>query len=259
MNALRAEWTKLRTEGGTGWLLLLAVILTIGVGAGISAAVSADPCTGRQCQDMTRLSLNGLMVGQAVVAIVGVLAIGNEYGTGLIRTSLTAMPNRLSMLAAKAAVLTLVTAVVGLLVTAGSLIAGRIIMPGNGFNAKNGYTLLTLGDAPLQRAALGSVLYLVLIGMLALGCATIVRESASAAGIVLGLLYIFPIISHVVTDPEWQKRIQQISPMSAGQAVMATVGIDNLPIEPWKGLGVLALWAAVAMLGGALVIRLRDA
>lgn len=259
MNAMRAEWTKLHTEGSTGWLLLLATVLTVGVGAGIAAAVSADPCTPRSCQDVTKLSLNGLMIGQAVVAIVAVLAIGNEYSTGMIRTSLAAMPSRLSMLAAKAGVLSLALAVVGVVTVGGSLLAGRLIMPNQGFTAAKGYTLLSLADGPTQRAAVGSVLYLVLIGLLALGVATIVRESASAAGIVLGLLYIFPIITHVVTDPKWQKHIQQIAPMSAGLAVQATTGLDRLPIGPWKGLGVLAIWAAVAMIGAALVLRLRDA
>ena len=85
------------------------------------------------------------------------------------------------------------------------------------------------------------------------------RDSAAAIGIVLGLLYLFPIIAAVVTDPHWQRHLQQIGPMSAGLEIQATTGLRSLPIGPWAGLGVLAAWAAAALLAGGLLLRLRDA
>jgi len=109
------------------------------------------------------------------------------------------------------------------------------------------------------RAAAGSVLYLALIALLSLGAATAVRDSATAIGVVLGRLYLFPIIAAVVTDPHWQRHLLQIGPMSAGLAIQATIGLRSLPIGPWGGLGVLALWAAGALLVGGLLLRLRDA
>ncbi|MFD0029730.1 hypothetical protein ACWGDS_03235 [Streptomyces sp. NPDC055059] len=90
---------------------------------------------------------------------------------------------------------------------------------------------------------MGSVLYLVLIALIGLGVATAVRDAASAIGIVLGLLYLFPVVTRVVNDPEWQRHLQQISPMTAGLAIQATVRLHELPIGPWAGLGVLATWA----------------
>jgi ABC-2 type transport system permease protein len=206
--------------------------------------------------DPAKVSLTGIDLGQAIVAIVAVLAISNEYSTGMIRITLSAMPRRTVVLAAKAAVL------VGLVLTAAtvavlaSVLAGRLILSGHGFT---GFAPLSLGSAPVLRAAAGSVLYLALIALLGLGVATAVRDSAVAIGIVLGLLYLFPIVANVVGNAQWHRHLEQIGPMSAGLTIQDTIGLRGLPISPWGGLGVLAAWAAAAMLAGGLVLRLRDA
>ena len=97
--ALHAEWTKLRTVASTGWLLLGAAALIVAVSA---AADAAATCPSGGCQaDPARLSLTGVQAGQAIVAVFAVLAISNEYSTGMIRITLTAMPRRLMVLAAK--------------------------------------------------------------------------------------------------------------------------------------------------------------
>ena len=110
----------------------------------------------------------------------------------------------------------------------------------------------------MLRATAGSVLYLALIALLALGIATAVRDSAVAIGIVLGLLYLFPIVAAVAASPHWQRHLEQIGPMTAGLEIQATTGLHSLPISPWAGLGVLAAWAAAALLAGALLLRIRD-
>ena len=111
----------------------------------------------------------------------------------------------------------------------------------------------------MLRAAAGSILYLALIGLLSLGVATAVRDSAVAIGIVLGLLYLSPIFAAVVSSPHWHNDIERYAPMSAGLTIQATTGLRGLPISPWGGLGVLAAWAAAALLAGGLLLRLRDA
>ena len=97
--------------------------------------------------------------------------------------------------------------------------------------------MLSLADGPVLRAAAGSVLYLALIALLSLGIATVVRDSAVAIGVVLGLLYLFPIIAALAADPHWQRHLEQIGPMTAGLAIQATTGLRSLPISPWAGLG----------------------
>jgi ABC-2 type transport system permease protein len=255
--ALHAEWTKLRTVAGPGWLLLGAVVATVALSAAAAAAVVCPP-TGCAV-DAVKLSLTGLQLGQAVVAVLAVLVVGGEYSTGMISATLAAMPRRSTVLAAKAVTLAGPVLIAGTLAVLGSLLAGRLILPGAGLTAANGYPPLSLTDGPTVRAAAGSVLYLALIALLSLGVATVVRDSATAIGLILGLLYLFPMVAGIVTDPDWQRRLQQLSPSGAGLAIQHTVGLDSLPIGPWAGLGVLAGWATVAALAGGLALRLRDA
>jgi ABC-2 type transport system permease protein len=255
--ALRAEWTKARTVPGTFWLLLAVVALTV---AGGAAAAAGTTCPTAGCGvDQVKTSLTGIDLGQALIAIAAVLAISGEYGTGMIRVTLTAIPCRTAVLAAKAAVITGQALAAGAVAVLGSVLAGRLILPGRGFTRAHGYALLSLGDGPVLRAAAGSVLYLALIALLALGTAAAVRDSAAAIGIVLGLLYLFPIAASLVSDVHWQRHLQQIGPMSAGLAIQATAGLRSLPIGPWPGLGVLAAWAAGALGAGGLELLRRDA
>jgi ABC-2 type transport system permease protein len=255
--ALHAEWTKLRSVSGTLGLLLATIVLTTAVGL---TAVAGARCPSEGCNaDPTKISLTGIDLGQAVIAVLAVFAVAGEYSTGMIRVSLAAMPRRSTLLAAKALVITAVVFVAGTIAVLGSVLAGRLILPGNGFTPDHGYPLLSLADGPVLRAATGSVLYLALIALLSLGVATAVRDSAAAIGVVLGLLYLFPIAAAVVTDANWSRRLQQVGPMSAGLAIQATTGLHRLPIAPWAGLGVLAAWAAAALLAGGLLLQLRDA
>jgi ABC-2 type transport system permease protein len=255
-HALHAEWTKLRTAPGTALLLAASIVLTAGASALAAAIVK---CPGSCTADTTKLSLTGVMLGQAAVATLAVLAVSSEYGTGMIRVTLAAMPRRQVLLAAKSAVVTAVVLAAGTIAVAASLLAGRLLEPGNGFTARHGFMPLSLTHGPTLRAAAGSVLYLALIALLSLGAATALRDSAAAISVVLGLLYIFPILGDVVLNPVWQHRIERWTPMNAGLAIQATRNPGTLSIGPWPGLGVLAAWAAAALLAGGLLLWLRDA
>jgi ABC-2 type transport system permease protein len=251
---LRAEWTKLRTVGGTGGLLLAVVVLTAAVSAAVAGSVTCHVAGG--CgQDPAKVSLTGVYLGQAAAAILAVLAIGGEYSTGMIRLTFAAMPARVSVLAAKATVVTGLLLAAGTVATVGSVLAGQLILPGHGLADPP----LSLGSGTDLRAALGSALYLALIGLLALGIATTVRDSAAAIGIVLGLLFLFPLLITTISAGAWRRHLEQIAPMPAGLDIQATVNLRALPLTPWQGLGVLAAWAAGALLLGGLVLRLRDA
>lgn len=255
--ALHAEWTKLRTVPGPAALLLAAVLLTTGLSAGAAAAVT---CGSPGChQDPVKVALTGITLGQALVAMLAVQLIGGEFGTGMIRSSFAAVPGRATVLAVKAAVLAAVVLPAGLVAAIGSWLTGRILLPGNGFTAANGTELLGPADWPTLRAVLGSGLYLTLVALLALGIAAAARDSAAATGIVLGVLYLFPILISMVSNPDWHRHLQQIAPMNAGLAIQSTIDLDSLPIGGWAGIGVLAAWAAAALLLGGLLLRFRDA
>jgi ABC-2 type transport system permease protein len=256
-DALHAEWTKLRTIAGPGWLLLTAIALTASVGAIAAHAVS---CPGGGCQiDPAKVSLAGIYLGQAIVAIVAVTSISGEYSTGMIRVTLAAVPRRWRVLAAKAAVIGAATLTAGAAAVLVSMLAGRLLMYGNGINPAHGYEPLSLGTGPVLRAAVGSVLYLTLIALLSIGIAAAIRDSATSIGIVLGLLYLFPIATSLIGDQNVQRHLNQISPMTAGLYIQATTNLRSLPLTPWQGLGVLAAWAAGALLAGGVLLSLRDA
>jgi ABC-2 type transport system permease protein len=246
-----------RSVGSPAWLLAGVITVTVAVGA---AATAADRCpAGMTCPvDTTRLSLAGVQFGAAVVAVLAVLPICSEYSTGMIRTTLAAMPRRATVLAAKAAIATALVLAAGAVAVLGSLLAARLILPGHGFNAARGFAPISLGDGPTLRAAAGAVLYLGLIALLSAGVAAAIRDSAVTIGTVLGLLYLAPILVGFVGNPTWHHRLERYAPM-AGLNIQATTGLHVLPITPWAGLGVLALWATGALACGLVVITFRDA
>ncbi len=221
-NAFRAEWTKLRTTPGPWWLLAATATLTVALGSAVTAASGVESI---------HLALSGVYLGQAPIAVLAVLVVSGEYSTALISTTLTAIPNRPIVLAAKALVLTVLVAAVGTpAVLASLLLPGRLP-----------------ADGPALRAGAGSVAYLILIAILSLGVAAVVRDSAVAIGAVLGLLFLPPILTQMVANPHLHRLLDRAAPTNAG-----------LAIGPWAGLGVLAAWTAGTLLAGTLALRFRD-
>ncbi len=256
--ALHAEWTKWRTLPGQAWLILGIIAVTIGVSY---AAIASQHCpgVGGCVSDPVKQSLVGIEAGQAVVAILAVLTVTGEYSTGMIRVTFAALPRRLVVLSAKSVVVVGLVLTIGAVSVLGCVLAGHLILPGNGFTPANGYAAYSLDNSTLLRAACGAVLYLVLIALMSIGVATAVRESAVAIGVVLGLLYLFPILLMVVTNTTWHRHLEQVAPMIAGLDIISTTDLKSLPLTPWQGLGVMAAWAAGCLLLGGTLLRLRDA
>jgi ABC-2 type transport system permease protein len=251
--AVRGEWVKAWSHPGTAWLLgaLLAASAAV---SGLTIAAARCPAAG--CgQDPARISLAGVYLAQAVAALAGVAAIGGEYGTGMIRVSLAAVPRRARLLAAKALVLAGQVLAASAAAAGASVAAGLLVLPGRGFTPGHGFDLLSGG---MCRAAGCAALYLTLVALLGLGVTAAVRDPAAAAGTVLGLLYLFPVAAGLA-GPALRRRLEQAGPMTAGLDSLATAGPGGLPLTPWQGLGVAALWAAAALLAGGAVLRWRDA
>jgi len=245
--ALRAEWAKMWSSSAF-WLLVALVVVFVAI-----SAVTIGTARWSLGGDPARLSLAGVYLGQAVAALAGVLVIGGEYGTGMISVTLTAIPRRGRLLAAKALVLAGPVLAASALVAGACLLAGGLILPGHGFTPGHGFDL---ASPAMWRAACCAALYLTLVALLGLGVTTAVRDPAAATGAVLGLLYLFPVIG-LAAGHSLQRRLEQIGPMSAGIDSLATQ--PGLPLSAWPGLGVVALWAAGALTLAAYVLRTRDA
>jgi ABC-2 type transport system permease protein len=246
---LLAEWTKTRTAPAA--LLLLVAVAAVVAGAAFLSAVPMGAAVaggGSQGADVPKDLLIGVQVAQALTAVAGVLAVGGEYGTGLLAVTLTVMPRRGALLAAKAAVVGGLSLVAGSAGVLGAVLAGRL----------NGLPV-SLADGPTLRAAAGSALYLVLVALLGLGVAVAARDAVAASGVLFGLLFVLAALPSLVADPGWKLALWRISPMNAGLTVQFTTGLERLPIGPWQGLAVTAGWAVAALLLGGLLLRRRDA
>jgi ABC-2 type transport system permease protein len=244
--AAHGEWTKLRTSPETWWLLLGVVVMTVSAGA-LTVTVTGDP--GHPV-DGAQVALTGIQLGQAVVAVLAATAVGNEYATGMLRVTLTAVPHRTRALGAKAAVVVAALMPWAVAAVAGSLLGAWLLAPAA--------SRVAVTDGTVLRAAAGSVLYLTLVALLTFGVAAAARSPAAAAGVVLGLLYVLPVLVLAVSDQELQRQLRRLVP-TAGLAIQATRDLEALPIGPWTGLGVLAAWTAAALLGGGLLFLHRDA
>jgi len=258
MNALRAEWTKLRTVRSSWWALGLALGLTILMSAFISSTVSTSgKPAGDSGEDTLMLSLGGVLFGQFAVVALAVVAITTEHATGTIRATFAANPRRHAVLGAKAAIVAGTVLAVGLAGSLLAFLAAQPILHDNGFVAYNGYAPLSLGDGQSLRAVGGSGLYLALLALLALGIGAILRHTAAAVTTVLALMFV-PLIAAGMVPESAQDTIQSIAPMTAGICIQTLPG-HGAPLSPGAGIAVLAAWAAAAMAGALWLIGRRDA
>jgi ABC-2 type transport system permease protein len=258
--ALRAEWTKLRTLHSTGWSLGLALVLMVLLSALAGAESETTGCPASGCDDdVVANSLGGVYFGQFAVIALGVMAMGSEYGTGLIRVTFVADPRRRVVLAAKALAVGAAVLAVGLL---GSLLMFEIasaLLRGNGFDAETGYREWSLTNAEVLRAVGGTAVYLTAVALLSLGIAALLRHTAAAISTVTALLVV-PVFFAELLPEHISDRVLQISPMTAGLAIQRTVERpDSVPIDQWVGLGVACLWALAALAAALWLIGRRDA
>jgi ABC-2 type transport system permease protein len=246
---LHAEWTKLRTTGSTWWLMLGAVVVTVAASAAIAAFTHRSNQTrAGWCRPRARSNRDPRDPRSH-------RGIRHRHDPGNTRRDPAAESD--AQCQSKAINLAGITLIAALPAVAGCLIAGRLLLPAAGLSPAHGYALVSVAHGLTLRAAFGSVAYLELVAVLSLSAGTILRDTAVSTGIVLGLLYLPPLLAHLISGP-WQRHIEQISPMSAGLAIQTTRNIRSLPISPWGGLGVLAVWAAVMFLASLAVINVRD-
>ena len=176
-DVLRSEWTKLRSVRSTFWALTVTVVLGIALGAVISAAAAhgyaKSSVSGKLSWDPTGVSLTGIAIAQLGIAVLGVLCISSEYSSGMIRTSLIAVPKRGRVLAAKSLVFAAVTFVVGEVTSFAAFFVGQALISGHAPHA-------ALGDPGVARAVAGAGLYLTALAVLSVAAGTLLRHPAAA-------------------------------------------------------------------------------
>ncbi|MBX9394303.1 ABC transporter permease subunit [Streptomyces sp. TRM72054] len=250
---IRSEWTKIRSVASTVWTLSLAVVVTIALGMLISALSKNEfenlDEAGRLSFDPTFISFAGMSLGQLAMIVFGVLVVSNEYSTGMIRTSLAAVPQRGTFLFSKIAVAALLALVVGLATSFAAFFLGQAML---------GDLRADLGDPGVLRAVIGGGLYMTLIAMFSMGVAAMLRSPMLSLGI---LMPFFFLISSILGNVSATKKVGQYLPDQAGSKIMQVVTPvgDDTPYGAWGGLGIMALWVIAALVGGYVTLRKRDA
>jgi hypothetical protein len=258
LQAFRSEFTKVRSVRSTYWTLFILVLASV--------AWCVATCLGtlhqwagmspqeRAGSDITQSSVLGLaFLGQLIIVVLGALMITSEYSTGTMRTSLTVLPRRGTLYAAKAAVLAAVTLVASLLTSFGTYFLGRVLLAST-------HATAPLSAPGVLRVVIVTALYVEVCGLFAFGIGALVRNTAGTLTIAFGFLALLPQLTRALPVPlhnaldRWLPGGDALGVMTATQG-----GRPPLLFSAWGELGVFAGYAAILVLLGALAFRHRDA
>lgn len=244
---LRSEFCKLRSVRSTYWILCAAVVFNVGLAALVAIVI---PSHLKVNFDATRVSLGGIHLSQVAIGVLGVLVITSEYDTGMIRATLSAVPQRRLMLVAKVIVFAVTSLIVGIVSSFAAFFVFQAFLSDDSLRS-------SIGDPGVLRAVTGGGLYLTVLGLFGLGLGAIIRGSAGAIAALFGVLFLPPLLLELLPQ-SWQETINPYIPLVAGSQIFA-LRHDAGALGAWSGFGVFCLYAAVSLAAGFILINHRDA
>jgi hypothetical protein len=251
----RSEWTKFVTLRSTIWSLAVGIVLTILfpvlfslVTASRWSHMSASDRAGRHPLD---IALAGVNVAQLAIAVLGVLVITGEYSTGMIRSTLIAVPKRLPVLWAKVVVYALVSFLLMVPSVVIAFFASQAILAGHHI------LQISFGAPGVARAVIGGALYVTLVGIFALGLGAIVRNTAGGIATFVGIFFVIPPLMDVLPS-NWNNAISQYLPSNAGRQLFALRHAAHT-LTPLAGGLLMVAYCAAAILVAAILFLRRDA
>lgn len=239
--ASRMEWIKLRSVRSSWWTLAA----TVAGAAAIAVAVGAN--TKDASGDVTNNVLAGVAPGLLLIGALGVLTMTGEYSSGMVRSTLAAVPNRPLLLAAKAAVFGTVTLAVAEVTAFVAFAAGLTALPGS-------VPPPGLGQPGVLRAVLLSGVGIALIGLFGLGLGAVIRHSAAALGVYAGVVFVGGQLLYAFAS----SAVEYV-PLAIVSDSLAVTKPEAGAASPWAGLGMLCLYAAVTLGAGGWLLNRRDA
>ncbi|MBO8195423.1 ABC transporter permease subunit [Streptomyces oryzae] len=266
-HALVSEWTKIRTVRSTVWTLSVMFALVVGIGLLTALGMSGQDYTG-----MPLLSggLFGLMLGQICVITLGVLVISSEYGTGMIRTTLTACPQRGRVLLAKALVFfSLAFVMTTLACTLTALINSAMLsdqqVPSYVEHSSFGGTVeggkLVASGGEWLGATVGAGLYVALLGLLSLAVGALLRHSAGAITTMMGVV-LLPLVMALFMVGEALKdvreKLMEYSPLNGLASLYRIPMSDDQEATGWPLLGGLAVVTLLVFALAYALLNKRD-
>ena len=253
VDVIKGEWIKFRSVRSTRLTLVITGLVTIAFGMIFSAtAASGDPAPGPAAllTDPVELALGAISLSAMIVGVLGVLLRAGEYSTGLIRTTLAAVGDRLAVLKAKAAVLTGATAVVMGVATVVTLWLGQAVYSGD-------QPTMALTDPDIVGVVLGTTTYVTGIALIGLALGAILRSTASAIGVLVGGIFIGPQLMNLLPD-SFTDVVLKYLPSEAGSAMMSTMSDPDL-LGTGAAYAVFGAWV-LGLLGVAgVLLRRQDA
>ncbi|GHG97679.1 ABC transporter permease subunit [Streptomyces lanatus] len=249
-HALASEWTKIRSVRSTMWTLGVFVLLVVGIGLAAAALVAANTDEGN-VSDETALGFGffGLLLGSICIITLGVLTTASEYGTGMIRTTMTACPSRGRVLTAKAIVFFAVAFVVTL--ASAVLVALADVAMVDAREPSGGEWL---------KGTVGVSVYIALLGLLSLVVGSIIRHSAGAITIMIGVL-LAPLVIAMFMFSESLRGLQQalIEYSIPNQlSVFYTQSLTESGPTGWDPLWIMLGVTAAVFAGALALLEKRD-
>jgi ABC-2 type transport system permease protein len=245
--AMRAEWTKLVSLRSTRWTLLVTALGTMLVTFLSTNGALHHPREWYQGFDPTNQSMAGLALASLAIGVLGVLVISGEYGTGTIRSSLSAMPRRGVLLTAKIAVVGLATLVIGEVLSFVAFFEGQAVLSG-------GAPTASLGQPGVLRVVALSGAFLALFALLGLGLGTVIRHTAGAIAVFAGFTMLAPVLLHSISESTARYAPELIFANS-----VAAVVPQSDSFSATIGVVLMLAYCATALGLGAMVLNRRDA
>ncbi len=255
LRVLRSEWTKLWTLRSTRWSLLAGFVAMAGLGILVATAQMSrwshlDP-RERLRFDSLNTAVGGYHLAQLAIGVLGVLVITGEYSTGMIRSSFMAVPRRLPVLWAKIGVFAAVTFVLMLAASFISFFGVQAIVAQH--NQQH-----ALSDPGALRVVVGAALFLTVLGVMTTGIGALVRNTAGAIALFVGLLFVLPGITAILPS-SIADSISPYLPLDAGTAIATSTFDNSHHLAPWTGFALFCGYAALAVAAGAVGMLRRDA
>jgi hypothetical protein len=250
-----SEFTKFRSLRSTVWTLLVAVALMIGIGALFSAVTANQYHTfgaaDRASFNPVSTSLAGSTFAVIAFGVLGVLVLSGEYSTGMIRSSLTAVPRRLPVLWAKLAVFAGVIFPISLIASLVSFFLGEALLSSHHLG-------VSITSPTALRSVIGVALYMTVAGMIGVALGALFRNTAAGIATFAGVFFVLPPLTELLPTSV-RDHLTQYLPSSAGEVLWGGARDLHNALSPWTGFALLCGYAAVLIAAGAWRLRSTDA
>ncbi len=247
---VKSEWIKFRTLRSSVAILGAAAAGMIAIG--LIVAYNTRHLTARiQPDDHVQSStMQGYYLAQLLIGALGVLFVTGEYSTGMIRSTLAAVPTRLPVVWAKLIVFVAVTAASMIVACLVAFVASQAVIS----HYRTGYSLT---DPGVLRIVVGTGVYLTLIGVIGAALGWIVRSTPGSLVAYAALILVVPVLFGSILG-DWGRHVAQYLPSNAGGSFVRSIP-EPVTLHPWTGIVVMALWAVAGIIIAAIQLRRRDA